>query len=318
MLASLFVFGVMVALILLSVFFFGDTVAEGPLQISMTLATLAALGVSYYYGYRTALISESITHHVGSALGTIFIILPIGCVITGLYLSGTVAAFVYYGAVFVLSSVLSVLTGSSSAIAAVGVAFVGLANLMGVDPAITAGAAVSGAFLGDKVAKISDTFVLTTAVVGNVSREEHARSVMRTALPAWLLSAILFFILGYTETPSGASVDPTEVQAVISGVFAISPLAFTPMLLIFVLSAIRLSGFITLMLSAVTAVILAAFTQRDLIIAVAGDPNLYYAGAVLKTGIEIFAQAFTSIAASSKWTAFSLAGVPPPCSRPSG
>jgi len=38
MLASLLVLGVMVALILLSVGFFGGEVAEGPLQISMTLA----------------------------------------------------------------------------------------------------------------------------------------------------------------------------------------------------------------------------------------------------------------------------------------
>jgi len=46
MFASLLVFGVMVALILLSVGFFGGEVAEGPLQVSMTLATLFALGVA--------------------------------------------------------------------------------------------------------------------------------------------------------------------------------------------------------------------------------------------------------------------------------
>ena len=43
MFASLLVLGVMVALILLSVGFFGGEVAEGPLQVSMTLATLFAL-----------------------------------------------------------------------------------------------------------------------------------------------------------------------------------------------------------------------------------------------------------------------------------
>jgi NhaC family Na+:H+ antiporter len=123
--------------------------------------------VAYGYGYRGALISEAIGENIGSALGTIFILIAIGAVIGSLYLSGTVAAFVYYGlellspaifyiAVFVLASVLSILTGSSfTTVGAVGVAFVGLASLMGVSPAITAGAAVSGAFLGDKVAKIN-------------------------------------------------------------------------------------------------------------------------------------------------------------------
>ncbi|HEX9229012.1 MAG TPA: hypothetical protein VF885_20615, partial [Arthrobacter sp.] len=193
MFASLLVFGVMVGLILFSVISFGEKVAAGPLQISMTLATLVALGVAYRYGYRGALISEAITHHVSSALGSIFIILAIGTVIASLYLAGTVPAFVYYGVavlkphyfhitVFVLSSLLSVLTGSSfTTIGAVGVAFVGLAKLMGVNPAIAAGAAVSGAFFGDKVAKISDTFVLTTSVVGGVGAQEHGQAVIRTA-----------------------------------------------------------------------------------------------------------------------------------------
>lgn len=304
MLASLFVLAVMAGLILFSVLYFGDEVSAGPLQISLTLATLVALGVAYHYGHRGALISEAIRHTLGSALGAIFILLAIGAVIASLYLAGTVAAFVYYGVavlqpkyfhitVFVLSSVLSVLTGSSfTTIGAVGVAFVGLAGLMGVDPAIAAGAAVSGAFLGDKVAKISDTLVLTTAVVGDVSNEEHARSVIYTAIPAWVLSAIVFVILGFTGGSSGASLDPASVQAVIARSFHISPVAFAPMILIFVLSMLRLSGFITLMLSAIAAVIVAAFMQRDLIIAIAGNPDLGYAGAVLKTGIDVLAHGF--------------------------
>ncbi len=304
MLASLSVFGVMVALIVFSLIAFGDQVAAGPLQISMTLATLVALGVAYGYGHRGALISESITHHVSSALGSVFIILAIGTVIASLYLAGTVPAFVYYGVailspqyfyitVFVLSSVLSILTGSSfTTIGAVGVAFVGLANLMGVNPAIAAGAAVSGAFVGDKIAKISDTFVLTTAVVGGVSSEEHGRSVLRTAIPAWVLSAIGFTILGFTNGTSGAAVDAGKVQRVISQSFNITLLAFLPVILIFVLSSLRLSGFITLMLSSIAGVILAAFTQPALITGIANDPNLTYLGAVLKTGIDISAHGF--------------------------
>ena len=43
MFASLLVFAVMIGLILLSVLIFGEEVAAGPLQVSMTLATLFAL-----------------------------------------------------------------------------------------------------------------------------------------------------------------------------------------------------------------------------------------------------------------------------------
>lgn len=304
MTASLLVFGVMIGLILLAVILFGEEVAAGPLQVSMTLATLFALGVAYTYGYHGALISEAITHSINAALGTLFILLAIGAIIGSLYLAGTVPAFVYYGVellnprwyyitVFILASILGVLTGSSfTTVGAVGVAFVGLASLMGVSPAITAGAAVSGAFLGDKVAKISDTFVLTTAVVGGVTIEEHGRMVWRTAIPAWIISAVLFVVLGFTGSVPATPIDPAEVQQTIGQVFNISLLAFIPVLLIFGLSSLRLSGFLTLMISAIVAVILAAFTQPALITSVAHNPELSYLGAVIKVGIETFATGF--------------------------
>jgi len=46
------------------------------------------------------------------------------------------------------------------------------------------------------------------------------------------------------------------------------------------------------MLSAVFAAILAAFTQHDLIVSLAGNASLPYAEAVLKAGIDVFAHGF--------------------------
>jgi len=304
LLACLLVFGGMIGLILLTVFLFPEEVDAGPLQISMTLATLLAVGVAYRYGYHGALITEAITHSINAALGTIFILLAIGAVIGSLYLAGTVPAFVYYGVailnprifyitVFILSSLLSILTGSSfTTIGAVGVAFVGLASLMGVSPAIAGGAAVSGAVVGDKIAKISDSFVLTTAVVGGVSADQHSRTVWRTAIPAWILSALLFIILGFTSSKAAVSVDPAVVQNTINQAYHISLLAFVPIILIFILSALRLSGFLTLMVSALAAVIIAAFTQPELIKGMAADPSLPYGLSAVKAGLETLATGF--------------------------
>ena len=187
MFASLTVLGVMVALILLSVVFFGGEVAEGPLQVSMTLATLLALSVAYYYGFRGSLISHAIANSLSGVMGTIFVILAIGTVIGTLYLTGTVANIIYYGVaiisarfyyltVFLITLALSFMLGSSlTSVGAVGVAFVGLSSIMGVDPAITAGAAVAGGIMGNKTAKISDTVSLTVATVGGVTVDEQVR-----------------------------------------------------------------------------------------------------------------------------------------------
>ena len=304
MFASLLVLSVMVGLILLSVVFFGSEVAEGPLQVSMTLSTLFALSVALYYGFRGSVISEAIGSSVNGTMGTIFVLLAIGAIIGTLYLAGTVAAFIYYGVallsprfyyvtVFIIASVLSMLLGSSlTTVGAVGVPFVGLASIMGVSPEIAAGAAISGAILGDKTAKISDTALLTIATVGGINIDEHARMVIRTAIPTFIISALLFLGLGLMGNTTAGSIDPTEVQDTVSQYFNVSLLAFVPVILIFVLSMFRFSSFMCLMLPAIAAVVLAGFTQHDLIISLAGDPNLSYFEAVLKVGIDTLAHGF--------------------------
>jgi len=225
MFASLLVLGVMVALILLSVGFFGGEVAEGPLQVSMTLATLVALGVAYYYGFRGSVITQAISKSLSGVMGTIFVILAIGTVIGTLYLTGTVANIIYYGVaiisakfyyitIFIIALALSMMLGSSlTTVGAVGVAFVGLASIMGVNPAIAAGAAVAGAIMGNKTAKISDTVNLTTATVGGVTVAEQTRTVMRTAIPTILISALIFLVLGLTGGGSAAGVDTSTSRS---------------------------------------------------------------------------------------------------------
>lgn len=141
-----------------------------------------------------------------------------------------------------IASALSMLPGSSlTTVGAVGVAFVGLVSVMGVSPGIAAGAAVSGAILGlgDKTAKISDTAVLTVASVAGVTIDDHARSVLRTAIPTIMISALLFLMLGLTGSSSATQVDAAQVQATVTQVFNVSLLAFVPVALIFVLSMLH-------------------------------------------------------------------------------
>jgi NhaC family Na+:H+ antiporter len=157
---AIVVVGFMIVLILFSAVYFGADVAKGPLQVSLTLATIFAIFVAVRHGFRYALISKSIKSSVSGTLGTLFVVTAIGALIGSLYLSGTVAAVVYYGVtllspkffyiiVFVIATLVSMVVGSAvTVVGMVGVAFVGLASAMGVSPAITAGAVVSGAIVG--------------------------------------------------------------------------------------------------------------------------------------------------------------------------
>jgi len=98
--------------------------------------------------------------------------------------------------------------------------------------------------------------------------------------------------LGLISSGSAGAVDAASVQDSIGQVYNISLLAFVPLVMVFVLSGLRLSGFITLLLSAITGVIIAGFTQPELIKSLADDASLPYAFDVVKVGIDTFANGF--------------------------
>jgi len=173
----------------------------------------------------------------------------------------------------------------------IGVAFVGLASVIGVSPGIIAGAAVSGAAVGFLAARISPGANLTVAAVG-VKIGEHARLSLRTIIPTVLISAVVYLVLGLSGGSAAAPVDQTQVQETLSQYFNINLLAFLPIVLILVLSALRFSSYLSLMLPAIFAVVLAAFTQHDLIVSLAADPSSSYFQAFLTVGIDTLGSGF--------------------------
>jgi NhaC family Na+:H+ antiporter len=122
--------------------------------------------------------------------------------------------------------------------------------------------------------------------------EEHARTSLRTILPAALISAVIYLVLGLAGGAAAGAVDPAEVQEALSQQFNVNLLAFLPIILILALSMLRFTAYLSLMLPAIFAVALAAFTQHDLIVALAADPSLPYFEAFLKVGIDTLGTGF--------------------------
>jgi NhaC family Na+:H+ antiporter len=275
---SLITIGTMVLLILGTVVLFGETAEDGPLQAAMTFGLAAAMVIAKVGGNSAESLAAAIRSSIDSALGTVFVLLAVGALIGSLFLSGTIATVVYYGAQFgtpqilyilvlVLATVLALAIGSSfTTIAAVGLPFVALAPSMGVSPVVTAGAAVSGAMFGDSLSRISDTFLLTASVVG-VKPSDHRRALRVLLAPGWVLSAVVFVVLGVRHGGQG-DFDASSVQAAIESQFTVSPIAIVPLIVVLGLSA-RTTGFLALMAGAASAVVVAAFMQRELIAQVA-------------------------------------------------
>ena len=107
-----------------------------------------------------------------------------------------------------------------------------------------------------------------------------------------LISAALYLVLGLTGGDAVGAIDPAEVQNTLAQVFNINLLAFLPIVLILVLSALRFTSYLSLMIPAIFAVVLAAFTQHDLIVSLAADPSLSYFQAFLEVGIGTLGTGF--------------------------
>ncbi len=283
LIAALIAVGGMVGLILFSVVLFGEETEGGPLQVAMSFGLCVAMFAATTLGFSTEDLSAAMVKSITSALGTIFVLLAIGALIGSLFLSGTIAAVIYYGAylgtpqilyilVLVVATGLAYAIGSSfTTIAAVGLPFVALAPAMEVSPVITAAAAVCGAFTGDALGRISDTFILTASVTG-AKPNDHARALMTVLAPGWLASAVVFVVLGIRDGDPGGF-DSSAVRETIESQFTISPIAILPLVIVLVLSA-RTTAFLSLMAGAFSAVVVAGFLQGDLIDRIMGDEGL--------------------------------------------
>src|SRR5207342_2182274 len=105
----------------------------------------------------------------------------------------------------VVCAVVGMVTGSSWTTAGtLGVAFVGMSNVMGLNEAIAAGAVISGAYFGDKMTPLSETTILVPKLVGGgLTVGEHVRNMFWTAGPALGVSLVAFLVLGLRAEPEG-------------------------------------------------------------------------------------------------------------------
>ena len=166
------------------------------------------------------------------------------------------------------------MTGSSWTTAGtLGVAFVGMAQVMGMTEEITAGAVISGAYLGDKMTPLSETTILVPKLVGGgLTVGRHVRNMFWTAAPALGVSLVLFLIIGLGVETSG-EVSTDEALDALESVFHISLVSLLPLALLVVFTVRKAPPFLAIMGSALFAGILACFTQWSAVQAFVDDPD---------------------------------------------
>ena len=273
----------LVGLIGLTIWLFGTDATGGPLQVALFGSAVVAGIVAAKNGMSSARVRDAAIGGVSSALGAVYILLAVGALIGAFNMAGTIPTVVYYGvgllteewfypATLFVCGLVGLAIGSSWTTAAtLGVAFVALAPLVGADPAIAAGAVISGAYFGDKMTPISETTVLVPSMVGGVTTQQHIGAMLWTSGPAIALAFVGFVVIGLLTPPAGSAFDPTVVQDFLAGEFNISLLNLLPLVLLVILSLRQAPPFLAIFGSAIFAAVLAIFTQPEAVQAFVGD-----------------------------------------------
>jgi len=266
----------LILFVALSYYLFGDGGAGGPNQVALTVATMIAVLVAWRRGHSLDALRDAAIASVGSGVGAIFILFAVGALIGTWALSGTLVAMVYYGLQLLspnffylttcaICAVVSFSIGSSwTTVGTIGVGLMGIALNMDLSPAITAGAVISGAYLGDTTSPLSDSANLAAAA-GGVDLYRHIRETALTSLPAVAIALAVFWGLGRP-----GDFDAAEKMALMQSAFDITPWLFLPLALVVGLALVRVPPFTAIFLGALAGGVLAAVIAPERVSALGG------------------------------------------------
>ena len=273
------------ALLFLSVSLFGSDSSSGPNQIVLTIAAAIAAIVAIKNGFRWVDLQKAIVAGISTAMVAILILLAVGALIGTWLMSGTVPALIYYGvellnpqwfyaASCLICAIAALSTGSSWTVAGtLGVALIGVSLGLGVSPAVTAGAIISGAYFGDKMSPLSDTTNLAPAVV-ETDIFSHIRHMAWTTGPSFAIALVLFAIVGLGTESTADSNELQTLLMTLDANFNITVVALIPLAVVFYLAYKKAPPLPTILFAAFLGAGFAAILQPEGVLAFANSPEL--------------------------------------------
>ncbi|MFA7661663.1 MAG: Na+/H+ antiporter NhaC family protein, partial [Anaerovoracaceae bacterium] len=244
----LLVFLFTIAALVYSMFFTDYMELHVPLICSAAVAAIVAV----LNGYKWSFLEAGILASINRSMQAMLILMVVGLLIGSWIAGGVVPAMIYYGLMIlkpgiflfagcIICCIVALATGSSwTSAGTIGVALIGVGMGLGINPAMTGGAIVSGAYFGDKMSPLSDTTNLAPAVAGS-NLFDHIRHMVWTVTPSLIIALILFGILGAGHADK--AVDMSNVEMIMGGMkdeFNINPALLIPPLVVIVIVALRL------------------------------------------------------------------------------
>jgi len=221
------------------------------LIVILLLTAVVAGGVARHQGHGWEEIQASTGQKIASVLPALLILLSIGLLIAAWVLSGTIPWLVYWGVrlidprflvltAFGATALMSLFTGTSwGSAGTIGVALVGTATALDANLGATAGAVVSGAYLGDKMSPLSDSTNIT-AIGAGTPLYDHIRHMLYTAVPSAVVATAVYLGIGISAGAQEVSSvgQAAALLADLERVYALDWLVLLPLVVV-VLGIVR-------------------------------------------------------------------------------
>lgn len=208
--------------------------------MNLIVAGLVAIFLSMIWGVKWDDIQNDILDLARRMFPAILVLIFVGMLIGVWIASGTVPILIYWGLELLTPrfflviacltcSVMSLMTGTSwGTVGTIGIAFMGIAQGLGVPESYTAGAVLVGALFGDKLSPMSDTTVLAPAVSGT-DVMSHVKYMLWTTVPSYTISLIFFFVVGLQfDHGSVETEEYAQILATIQSEFNLNPILILP------------------------------------------------------------------------------------------
>ena len=242
-------------------------------HIPVTLSCGVAMIIGKLCGYDYKDMLAAGLEAVNQSLEAIIIILLVGCLIGSFTACGTIPAVVYYGlklltpAIFlpfvtILCAVVGIALGSAWTVTAtLGIAFMAIGTTMGLNPALIAGAILSGACCGDKFSPLSDS---TNLAAGSAQTGlfDHVAAMVTTTFPSLVIAVLLYTFFSLSKVGTYDPTLATELSSAILDHYTyMSPILLIPILLIVVVAVIKMPAIPSVVLLSLLGCVFAMIFQ---------------------------------------------------------
>lgn len=276
----------LVGMLAYNVYVFGDDAIGGSNQFILLMGGAVAAIVGFFNKATYKQMLAEVAENIKSTTGALLILLMVGALAGTWMISGIIPAMIYYGlqilnptiflgASLIICAIISIATGSSwTTSATVGIALIGIGDALGIHMGMTAGAALSGAYFGDKMSPLSDTTNLAPAMAGG-ELFDHIRYMTITTIPTISITLLIFIIIGFNLETTGIA-DTKSILNSIDAAFTINGWLFLVPLAVIFMIVKKAPPLVALLIGTLLGGVFALWFQPDIVTGITGAKELNF------------------------------------------